>query len=114
MNVNKEKINENIRLGYYDTLKVLKKLDGYNFIFKRRPAFVYNLRANKVNQDLLKRVKKYFKVTTNKEAIIKSLEYVMLKEGITYFDIYSMGLVIKYTKENTTNKHFVYEFVKRL
>lgn len=114
LNVNKEKINENIRLGYYDTLKVLKKLDGYNFIFKRRPDFVYNLRANKVNQDLLKRVKKYFKVTTNKEAIIKSLEYVMLKEGITYFDIYNVGLVIKYTKENTTNKHFVYEFVKRL
>lgn len=114
LNVNKEKINENIRLGYYDTLKVLKNLDGYNFIFKKRPEFLYNLKASKINKALLKRVKKYFKATSNKEAILKALEYVMLKENLTYFDIYTVGMITKFAKESTNNKHFVYEFVRRL
>ena len=114
LNVDKKKINENIQLGYYDTMKILKKLDGYNFIFKKKPNFIYNYKATKVNKELLKRVKKYFKVKTNKEAIIKSLEYVMLKEDLTYFDIYNASIVIKFTKENTKNKHFVYEFVRRI
>ena len=36
LNVNKDKINKNIELGYYDTIKIIKKLDGYKYIFKKR------------------------------------------------------------------------------
>ncbi len=114
LNVNKKQINDNIKLGYYDTLKVLKKLDGYNYIFKKKPLWYYNMRAKKINSDLLLRVKKYFKAKDNKETIIKALEYVMLKEELTYFDIYKMNIICRYTREYTTSKHFVYEFVRRL
>lgn len=113
LSVDKKRINENIKLGYYDTMKVLKKLDGYSFIFKRKPNFIYNYKIKKINEDLLKRVKKYFKVTSNKDAIIKSLEYIMMKEDLTYYDIYSPWVVVKYVKERTNNKHFVYEFIRR-
>lgn len=114
LNVDKEKINDNIKLGYYDTLKLLKNYDGFNFIFKKRLNMLYNMNAKRVNDDLLKRVKKFFGVESNKEAIIKSLEYVMVKEGITYYDIYSIRFVIKWIKNNTNKKHFVYQFIKSL
>lgn len=114
LNVNKDKINENIKLGYYDTIKILKELDGYNYIFKKRWDISYNIKVKKVNDKLLEKVKRYFKVKTNKEAILKSLEFIMLKENITYFDIYNYRNVIKFIKENTNNKHFVYEFVRML
>lgn len=114
LNVNKKQINDNIKLGYYDTLKVLKKLDGYNYIFKKKPLWYYNMRVKKIDKDLLLRVKKYFRAKDNKELVLKALEYVMLKEDLTYFDIYKINLICRYAREYTTSKHFVYEFVRRL
>ena len=114
LSVDKRKINENIKIGYYDTLKVLKNYDGYNFIFKKYPNWVYNMLARKVNKDLLKKCKRYFRAKNNKELILKSLEYTLVKEGLTYFKIYSIFKQKKYVKRNTKSKHFVYEFVRSL
>ena len=114
LTVNKKKINENIKLGYYDTLKVVKKYDGYNFIFKKHSNMLYNILAKKIDKDLYKRCKRYFRANSNKELIIKALEYTMIKEDNTYFHIYNIFEQIKFVKNNTKNKHFVYEFVKNL
>jgi len=114
LSINKKKINENIKLGYYDTLKVLKNYDGYNFIFKKHGNLLYNTLARKVPEDLYKRVKRYFKAKNNKELIIKALEYAMIKEELTYFNIYTILKQIKYVKNETKNKHFVYDFIKSL
>lgn len=114
LNVNKKKINENIKLGYYDTLKVLKNYDGYNFIFKKHSNLLYNTLTRGVDKELLKRVKRYFKAKDNKEIVIKSLEYTLIKEDLTYFNVYKIMKQIKYVKKNTKNKHFVYEFIRSL
>jgi len=114
LNVNKKKINENIKLGYYDTLKVLKNYDGYNFIFKKYPKLLYNILARKIDKDLYKRVKRYFRAEDNKELILKALEYTMMKEEITYFNIWGLFKQIKFVKNDTKDKHFVYEFVRNL
>ena len=114
LNVNQEKINENIKLGYYDTLKVLKNYTGYNFIFKNIPNFCYNMLARKVNVDLFKKVKRYFNTKDNKATIIKALEYVMMKEDKTYFHVHSIFKEIKNIRKNTDSKQFVYEFVRSL
>jgi len=114
LSVNKSKINENIKLGYYDTLKILKNYDGYNFIFKKYNKLLYNTLARKVPKDLYKRVKRYFKAKDNKELIIKALEYTMIKEEVTYFNVYKLLKQIKFVKNETKNKHFVYDFVKAL
>ena len=114
LNVDKKKINENIKLGYYDTLKVLKNYDGYNFIFKNHHLFWYNILLRKADKDLLSKVQKYFKASDNKETILKSLEYIMIKEKKTYFNIYNLFKEIKDIKKNTTSKNFVYEFVRSL
>ncbi len=113
LNVNKSKINENIKIGYYDTLKVLKKYDGYNFIFKNSRNLLYNTLIRQIDKDLLNKVKKYFNAKDNKEIILKSLEYVMVKEDMTYFKVYSVLSLIKEIKK-INKKHFVYEFIKNL
>lgn len=114
LNVNKKKINENIKLGYYDTLKVLKRYDGYNFIFKKYSKLLYNTLTKKIDKDLYKRCKRYFQAKTNKELVLKSLEYVMMKEDVTYFKVYKLFEQINFVKTNTKGKHFVYEFVRNL
>lgn len=114
LSVNKKKINENIKLGYYDTLKVLNGYDGYNFIFKNYSNWVYNILARKVDKELYKKCKRYFRAKTNKELILKALEYTLIKEDLSYFKIYSIFKQIKYVKKKTSNKHFIYDFVKSL
>lgn len=114
LNVNKKKINDNIKLGYYDTLKVLKNYDGYNFIFKKHSNLLYNMLTRGVDKELLKRVKRYFKAKDNKELVIKALEYTLIKEDLTYYNVYKVIKHIKYVKKNTKNKHFVYEFIRSL
>lgn len=114
LSVNKKKINENIKLGYYDTLKILNDYDGYNFIFKNYSNWVYNILARKVDKDLYKKCKRYFRAKNNKELILKALEYTLIKEDLSYFKIYSIFKQINYVKKNTNNKHFVYDFVKSL
>lgn len=114
LNVNKKKINDNIKLGYYDTLKVLKNYDGYNYIFKKHSNLLYNMLTHGVDKELLKRVKRYFKAKDNKELVIKALEYTLIKEDLTYFNVYKVMKHIKYVKKNTKNKHFVYDFIRNL
>ena len=114
LSVNKDRINYNIDLGYYDTLKILKGYDGYNFIFKNHSKFIYNRLVKRIDEDLLKRVKKYFKAKSNKELIIKALEYIMIKEDFSYFKVYNIFTIRKYVKKNNANKHFIYEFVRNL
>lgn len=114
LNVNKEKINENIKLGYYDTLKILKNYDGFNFIFKKQALWVYNRLAKKIDKELYTRVARYFHTKNAKETILKAIEYVMVKEDISYFHVYKLRHIIKYIKRNTEQEHFVYDFVKNL
>ena len=114
LSVNQKRINENIKLGYYDTLKVLKKYDGYNFIFKRQMNLLYNMLVRKIDKKLLKKVKKYFNAKNNKELVIKSIEYIMLKEDLTYYNVYNIMKQIKDVKNNYKNKSFIYEFVRNL
>lgn len=114
LNVNKKKINENIKMGYYDTIKVLNNYDGYNYIFKNYSKWIYNILARKVDKDLLKKCKRYFRAKDNKELIIKALEYTLIKEKLTYYKIYGLFKQIRYVKNNTKSNHFVYEFVRSL
>ncbi len=113
LNVNKAKINENIKLGYYDTLKALNKYDGYNFLFHKRCNLLYNILASQVDSDLYDKCKKYFKAYSNKELVLKAIEYVFAKEDATYFNIYGLFESINYIKTLKKN-HFIYEFVRSL
>ncbi len=109
--LNRKIIRDNIMMGYYDTLRVLKGLDGYKYCFKKKNDNYYKYLCRNVDKRLLKRVSNFFDVFTYREIVIKALEYAMVKEKYNYYDIYKVSKVLKRIPEN---KHFVYRFIKEL
>ena len=113
LNVNKDKINKNIELGYYDTIKIIKKLDGYKYIFKKRSAFYYNFLLKNIKKSTMKETQTFFRTTDSKKLVIKVLEYVMKKEGYSYYEIYNPYKVIREIKK-LKKKHGVYKFINQI
>lgn len=114
LSVNKNRINENIKLGYYDTLKVLKKYDGDNYIFKKRHLFFYNLLVKNIDKELYNKCKSILRAKNNKELVLKALEYVMIKKEYTYFNVYRILPLIKKIKKDVRTNDSIYNFVKKL
>jgi len=114
LNFNQETIKDNIKMGYYDTMRVIKKLDGYKFVFKVKSNLYYKFINRRINDKLLKRVSKFFNTESIKETTIKAVEYIMEKEGYDYYDIYIPYKVIKKIKKETAKKHFVYDYIRSL
>lgn len=105
-------VKENILMGYYDALRVLKGYDGYKYVFMVRNEKFY-LKLNK-NNKLYKRVKNFFNANSYKETTIKALEYIMEKENITYSEIYDVKKVLKSLRRKLNKDHFIYQYVKSL
>ena len=114
INLNPKKMRENIKIGYFDTLKVLKKYDGNKYCFKRYPDWFYNFFIRKVDKKLIDRTKRFWKTDSAKETILKSLEFIMLEEKISYFKIYHPYKLVKMIKKSYNKKYFIYKFVKEL
>ena len=50
---------------------------------------------------------------TYKEIVIKSLEYVLEKDNVDYYDVYNAyKMITKYRKNNS--KKFIYKFIREL
>ena len=64
-------LEENIKMGYYDALRVVKKLDGYHYCFKRKKDFLYKWLLRKINKKVINKIMGFFNAKTEKEAIIK-------------------------------------------
>ena len=111
LTVNKKAIHENIQIGYYDTLKVLKGYPGERYIFKKCPSWYYNFVLKNVSSKDILKYKALFNADTNEKLVIKIVEYAMQKEDVTYFNVYSLNKMIKkYKKSN--EKYGVYRIIK--
>lgn len=109
-----EDLKENIKMGYYDTLRAVKNLDGYHYCFKNRPDFFYDFLTRKVNKRLRKRIFGFFRAKTNKEVVIKAMEYWMEKENMDYYKVYKPYKMLKQLKKLSKNKHFVSKFLRQV
>lgn len=112
LNKDKDKIRENIKLGYYDTLKIIKKYDGYKYLFKKVGNWYYQLLLRKVSKRIRKNMEKMFKTDNPKELMLKALEYVMLRENISYYNIYSPYQVVKLLRNKKS--YGVYRFINEI
>ena len=112
LNYNQDRINDNIKLGYYDTLKIVKNLDGYKYIFKVHGNWYYKYMLRNVSKKTLEEMQKLFRTKDNKKLVIKALEYVMLQENFSYFKVYSPYKVIR--KIQHRKKYGVYRFINQL
>ena len=105
----------NINLGHFDTLKVLKKLDGEDYYFRNRKKRYYNFLARNISLSKLNKIKRHFKVECTKDVIISAMEYIMKNEKIPKFKIYIPYEIISKIKRKYNKKNdFIYEFVHEL
>lgn len=105
---------ENINMGYYDAIRVIKKLDGYKYVFKVKKEKFYKFINRKVSKREYKRVKNFFKTKNYKETTLKALEYIMESESINYYKIYKPYEVIKKIKRKYKKKNFIYIYINKL
>ena len=113
LDIKKYDIRSNMELGYFDALKVLKKLDGNKYIFKVRSNFYYELLIKKVDDKTKKEMSLMFGTKNAKRLIIKAVELVMQKNKWSYFKVYNIKKVIKEIKKDK-NDYGVYKFIKKL
>lgn len=113
LELNQDVIRDNIKMGYYDTIRVLKKMDGFKYCFKPKKESYYKFLCRKVDKQLLRRVMNFFDVGTYKEAVIKALEYVLEKDNVDYYDVYKSYKMIKKYRYSTSRK-FIYRFIREL
>ena len=110
---NKESIENNMKRGYYDTLKVLEKIDGIDYYFYKKRDSFYEHITKKWNDKTFEEIKAYFKVKTRKQGLICLLEYFLEKEGMSDLTIYKVKKVIKKVKQ-TTKEDKLYDYIKSL
>lgn len=111
LELNDDKIHDNIYMGYYDTLRILKKLDGYKYTFHRKSDNYFKWITRKIEKRKQRRVENFFHTKTPKETVIKALEYIMEKEKINYYQIYRSPKIIKMIKKKYKKEHFIYDFI---
>ena len=115
LELNAKRIDENIKMGYYDAIRVLKNLDGYNYVFNSKSEKYYKWLNRKIKKKEYRRVKFFLGAKTYKETTIKALEYIMEKNGWNFYEFYQVKKVIKKIKKEYPKKeHFVYEYIRDL
>ncbi len=114
LDLNPDRIEENIKMGYYDTIRILKNYDGEKYVFKSKKEEYYKFLNRKVNDKLYKRIARFFNTDTYKETTIRALEYIMEEEKFNYYKIYKIEKVIRKIKKEFNKKNFIYNYVKKL
>lgn len=109
----KEDIRNNMKLGYFDTMRILKDFDGKKYLFKKRGLWYYELILKHVSKKDRELMEKFFATKNAKRLIIKSIEFIMKKEKFEYYHVYKVTEVIKRIKYIDKN-YGVYKFVKQL
>ncbi len=114
LELNNDRVHENIYMGYYDTMRILRHLDGYVYTFKKTKDWYFEMITRNVNEKQFRRVQNFFHTKTRKETVIKAVEYVMEKEHINYYNIYRIPKVIRNLKRYYKKSHFIYDFIGEL
>ena len=113
LELNQDVIRDNIKMGYYDTLRVLNRLDGFKYCFKAKKESYYKFLCRKVDKKLVTRIMNFFGVYTYKDSVIKALEYILEKDNVDYYDVYNSYKLIKKHRKNKSKK-FIYRFIRDL
>ncbi len=114
INTSSLKMRENIKMGYFDTLKVLGKFDGYIYVFCKRPDWLYERSIRKVDAKTLNKVISHFKAKSNKEVILKAMEYYLKRNNEDYYQVYSPFQTLKRIKGSKLDNSIVGKFIQQL
>ena len=90
----KESNIHNMKLGYYDTLKVLDNLDGNKYYFKNKTNKYYEKIIRHIDEDLIIKLKFKYRTLDTKLLVIKKNEDILKKEKLERFKIYNPTYLI--------------------
>ncbi len=109
----KNSIEENIRRGYNDTLKVLGKLDGIDYYFSHRPSWFYRRLNHAVKDKLYKAASALLHAKNERETVIKACEYILKHEKCSDITKYRIKDIVKLAK-NKREENIIYTYVRNL
>ena len=107
----KESNLRNMKMGYYDTLKSLIKLDGNKYYFKNRSDKYYDKIIKNVNKITLSTLKLKHNTLNNKDLTIKVIEYLMDKTNMNPYQVYNIKSIIKDLKNDKKIKGIYKDFI---
>lgn len=102
----------NMKLGYYDALKVLDNLDGKKYYFKNKSTKYYERLTRNINEDLIIKLKFKYRTLDSKELVIKILEDILKKENLERFKIYNLTYLIFKLKRTEIKDKNLKTFIK--
>lgn len=114
LDLDPNQINDNIKMGYFDAIKIFKNYDGDKYVFKNKSEEYYKYLNRQVNNKTIRRIKNFFHTKALKDTTIKALEYIMEKEEFNYYEIYKPRKTIKKLQKIKKKNHFIYEYVRKL
>lgn len=109
-----ESVKKNAELGFYDTLRVLKKLDGNTFYIRNKEYKYYEKITSNIDYMELHMIDN---VTADlKKTTIRIFEKLMKEFNFEVFKVYSVPMIIIRLKALLYDKpeHKYYNFVKNL
>ncbi len=109
----KNSTEENIQRGYLDTMRVLGKLDGMDYYFKKRPLWYYRRLNHRVNEKLYNAASALLSSSNEKETVIKALEYILKKEKMKDLVTYRLKDIKEHTK-NKNSDNIIIQYVNSL
>lgn len=106
-----------MKLGYYDTLKYIDKLDGTKYYFKKYDKKYYDSLFDKPTyKRMLKKYNKNKEPKSSKEFILRTIEKVCNEMGIERFKIYNTPFLLtklKYKMVEHKNNNYC-DFIKSI
>ncbi len=88
-----------MKLGYYDTLKVIKNLDGDNYYFNKKSDKYYNKLIKKINPEIISRLKRRFRTKDIKTLVIRTIEHLFKKSDYNQLKLYNIKKEIRYMRK---------------
>ncbi len=114
LNFDLESVRNNIKMGYYDTLRVIKNLDGFLYCFQKKSDIFYKFISRNIPRSEVRKVLGFFHVKCEKDAIIKAVEYVLKLETADYYKIYNILYEIKRINKSNHKDHIIYNFIRKI
>ena len=96
-----KEINEqNMKLGYYDTLKIIKKLDGINYYFKPKHDEYFLKITKNIDPKIIKKLNTKYQTNSTKDLIVNLVEEILEKNNVNKFKVLNIKKMIKYIRKN--------------
>lgn len=93
-----EDVQNNIKMGYFDTLKKLNKVLGKIYYFKKKKFYFVN--TNVVDEKTLNVIKLKFNSNDYKEILYLAIEEILFYNKLDVLRIYDINKTLKFIKKN--------------